>query len=384
MNYQKFMLIIIAFEIFFYLLDYFYLSRRKDIADSHRYSSENIASSLLLSSLFFQVKIAVTFTILYSYKFLLNLNIFSPIRFERNLLYYIFLYLAVDFSFWLTHLLSHKYKWLWFNHLAHHSSSQYNYAVNWRIGFLEGLNFIPVKIFIALIGIPEKDFSYVFIINIIHMGWAHTSFPKIKCLEYIFVTPSNHRVHHYKGKLGGRNNYGGTFIIWDRLFGTYLEEDTSITPEFGVSGVDGNSLRPIGESLPMFFNLKEKTFFTYSKIDTALMFCNFISSSVLLNLAISYNDLPKIDKFYFAFSLVLTWLSAIYLEFQFNTKKIVNLTFKLLSIFNLWCLFDLTKNYHLTPPRNPVYLFFVLTTIIFIILNAEKRWFNSKDKKLLN
>ena len=382
MNYRIFMIIIIAFEIFFYLLDYFYLSRRKNIFECYRYSSEGVASSIFFSALFFQTKIITAFVILLSYKFLLSFHFFPQINFDRNVFYYILLYLAVDFTFWLTHLLSHKYKWLWYNHFAHHSSARFNYATNWRLGLLEGINFIPAKIFFALIGIPEKDFSYVFLINILHMGWAHTSFPKIKWLEYIFITPSNHRVHHYKGKLGGRNNYGGTFIFWDRLFGTYREEDTSTTPEFGVSGVDGDSIRPIRESLPMLFNLKEKTTVSISKMDLFLAVCNTITSVILLSLNFNFLNLPLIGKSYFAFNIALSWLSAIYFEFQFNLRKNINLTFKLLSIFNLWCLFGLNWFDSWTMPKNPAYLFLGLTFIILIALNVEKWWFKPKNSQL--
>jgi sterol desaturase/sphingolipid hydroxylase (fatty acid hydroxylase superfamily) len=376
------MIAIISFEVFFYLLDYFYLSRRKNLPECYKYSSENLVSSLFLNTLFFHTKLINGLFVMLSYRYLNSFQIFPKIVYDRNIIYFIVLYLGVDLSFWIAHFLSHKYKWLWYNHLAHHASAKFNYAVNWRLGFLEVFNFLPAIVIFSLLGFPEKDFFYVFLINVFHMGWAHTSFPKIKWLEYIFVTPSNHRVHHYKGKLGGRCNYGGTFIFWDRLFGTYQEEDTNQQVSFGVSGVDGESIRPIAESLPGFFNLKEMQTTQLSIADLIFSVSNFAASGIILSLKFHFKDFTPLDKFYFAFIVVLTWLSAIYFEFKFNLNKNLNLTFKLLSIFNLWCLIDLIWLNHWSLPKNPGYIFLALTFIFLIIFSLEKAYQKPKNHNL--
>jgi sterol desaturase/sphingolipid hydroxylase (fatty acid hydroxylase superfamily) len=382
MNYKFFMLFVVLFEVFFYLLDYFYLSRRKNIPNCYQYSRENFVSSLFLHILFFHTKMINGLFVMLSYKFLSGFNLLPAFAYERNLLYFIVLFLGVDFSFWFVHLLSHKYKWLWFNHLAHHASSRFNYAVNLRLGFVEVFNFLPVVVIFALLGFPEKDFFYVFLINIIHMGWAHTSFPKIKWLEYIFVTPSNHRVHHYKGKLGGRNNYGGTFIIWDRLFGTYREEDPNVVPEFGVSGVEGDSIRPIAESLPGFFNLKEKSTFQLPMIDLAFAVLNFVLSGIILILKFDFKTFSFSDKLYFAFIIIFTWLSAVYVEFQLDKKKIINFLFRFFSLVNIVFIYQLMEGKEWTLPKNPTYIFVVLTFILFLVFTIESLWQKTKENIL--
>jgi sterol desaturase/sphingolipid hydroxylase (fatty acid hydroxylase superfamily) len=378
MNYNIFMTLVVFFEIGIYMLDYFYLSRRKGIPDCYQYSEENLISSFFLHILFFHTKMINGFIVFLSYKFLSGFKILPNFLYERSMGYFFVLFLLVDLSFWFIHFLSHKYKWLWYNHLAHHASSRFNYAVNLRLGFAEVFNFLPVVVFFAFLGIPEKDFFYVFLINVIHMGWAHTSLPKIKWLEYIFVTPSNHRVHHYKGKLGGRQNYGGTFIIWDRLFGTYLEEDPNSLSEFGVNGIEGDSVRPISESLPGFFNLKEKASFHVSKTDLMIAMINFVLSGIIVILKFNFNIFSILDKFYFAYVIIITWVSAVYVEFHFYKKKIINFLFRILSLINIYIFILLLKANEWRPPKNPTFIFIFLTFILLVIFWFETFWRGKK------
>ena len=109
--------------------------------------------------------------------------------------------------------------------MAHHQSEEYNLTTALRqtsTGFLLSfLFYIPL----FLIGVPAEVYVTVASANLIYQYWVHTEhIPKLGWYEYVFVTPSNHRVHHAQNDVYVDRNYGGVFILWDRLFGTFQEE----------------------------------------------------------------------------------------------------------------------------------------------------------------
>jgi hypothetical protein len=88
-----------------------------------------------------------------------------------------------------------------------------------------------------LVGIPAEVVVTVGSINLIYQFWVHTEhIPKLGWYEWIFVTPSNHRVHHAQNDIYLDRNYGGLFILWDRLFGTFQEELDREPVVFGIRG----------------------------------------------------------------------------------------------------------------------------------------------------
>lgn len=142
-----------------------------------------------------------------------------------------------DFCYYWLHRLGHERTILWAAHVAHHQSEDYNLTTALRqtsTGFLLGwIFYIPMY----LLGIPAEVVVTVGSLNLIYQFWVHTEhIPKLGWYEWIFVTPSNHRVHHAQNDVYIDRNYGGLFIIWDRLFGTFQEELDEEPVVFGIRG----------------------------------------------------------------------------------------------------------------------------------------------------
>jgi len=142
-----------------------------------------------------------------------------------------------DFCYYWLHRLGHERTILWAAHVAHHQSEDYNLTTALRqtsTGFLFGwIFYIPMY----LLGIPAEVVVTVGALNLIYQFWVHTQhIGKLGWYEWIFVTPSNHRVHHAQNDVYLDRNYGGLFIIWDRLFGTYQEELDDEPVVYGIRG----------------------------------------------------------------------------------------------------------------------------------------------------
>lgn len=131
----------------------------------------------------------------------------------------------LDFWRYWSHRITHENRFWWASHVVHHSSEQYNFSVSFRLSWFQQLKvifFIPV----ALVGFHPVIFFVCHQIEVLYQFWIHTEFIRKlpRPIEYIFVTPSHHRVHHARNEKYLDKNYGSTFIIWDRMFGTFQPE----------------------------------------------------------------------------------------------------------------------------------------------------------------
>lgn len=145
--------------------------------------------------------------------------------------------LLYDFCYYWLHRMGHERRLLWAAHVAHHQSEDYNLSTALRqtsTGFLfSWLFYLPL----FALGIPAEVVVTVGSLNLIYQFWVHTEHVgKLGWYESIFVTPSNHRVHHAQNTRYLDRNYGGLLIIWDRLFGTFQEELKDEPPVFGIRG----------------------------------------------------------------------------------------------------------------------------------------------------
>lgn len=146
-------------------------------------------------------------------------------------------FVLYDFCYYWLHRLGHERQILWAAHVVHHQSEDYNLATALRqtsTGFLLGwLFYIPMYI----VGIPAQVIVTVGAINLIYQFWVHTQHvPELGWFEWFFVSPSNHRVHHAQNDRYLDRNYGGVFIVWDRLFGTYQRELPDVPCIYGIRG----------------------------------------------------------------------------------------------------------------------------------------------------
>jgi len=153
-------------------------------------------------------------------------------------------FVAYDLCYYWQHRLGHERQLLWAAHVAHHQSEEYNLSTALRqtsSGFLLGWVFY-VPLF--LLGIPAEVVVTVGALNLIYQFWVHTRHvPELGWFEWVFVTPSNHRVHHAQNSCYMDRNYGGVFIVWDRLFGTYQRELPEEPCVYGIRGAI-NSFNP--------------------------------------------------------------------------------------------------------------------------------------------
>ena len=133
--------------------------------------------------------------------------------------------IIADFIYYWEHRIEHEIRILWTYHSIHHSSPIYNYTTALRVSFIDG--FVTWVFFLPMILIGFNPFI-VFIaiaIGLAYQTWLHTELiGKLGWFEKIFMTPSQHRVHHGSDDIYLDKNYGAIFSIWDRWFGTYQEE----------------------------------------------------------------------------------------------------------------------------------------------------------------
>lgn len=166
-----------------------------------------------------------------------------PWRMELNWWMLIPCYLLFDLCSYWSHRISHENRFFWASHIVHHSAETYNLTVSFRLSWIQNIKiifFIPL----ALIGFHPVVFFVVSQISVLFQFWVHTEYIRKMhpVLEYIFATPSNHRVHHGCNEKYLDKNYAATFIFWDRMFGTYQIEEEK--PDYGITTKIGNRLNP--------------------------------------------------------------------------------------------------------------------------------------------
>ncbi len=143
---------------------------------------------------------------------------------------WVILLFADDFLYYWFHRISHEVRFFWNFHVVHHSSNQYNLSVavrqSWFSGIAHWIFYLPL----AFLGFPLWSFVVMHGFNLIYQFWIHTKtikkLPRI--IEYTFNTPSHHRVHHGVNDAYLDKNYAGIFIIFDRIFGSFVEETEEV------------------------------------------------------------------------------------------------------------------------------------------------------------
>lgn len=158
--------------------------------------------------------------------------------------------LLYDFCYYWLHRMGHQINVLWAAHVVHHQSEEYNLTTALRqtsSGALLGwIFYVPM----ALIGFPVEVFVGVALIDLLYQFWVHTQqIDKLGWFDRVFVSPSNHRAHHGVNDIYLDRNYGGILILWDRLFGTFVEERDDEPPVYGTRG-------PLRSWNPLWANLE--------------------------------------------------------------------------------------------------------------------------------
>lgn len=236
MGFTNIIVLAIPVMLFFVLLEFLagiYTHRKvydgRDLLASACIGLGNIAINILVKSFIF-------FTALYIYNLV-------PWKGDITVWAFVLCLLWADFWRYWAHRIAHENRFWWATHVVHHSSEQYNLSVSFRLAWTEHLKlifFVPVM----LAGFHPVVIFIVHQIEILYQFWLHTEFIKKlpPPIEYFFVTPSHHRVHHGRNEKYLDKNYGSTFIFWDRMFGTFEPETEKV--DYGII-TPVNSFNPV-------------------------------------------------------------------------------------------------------------------------------------------
>jgi sterol desaturase/sphingolipid hydroxylase (fatty acid hydroxylase superfamily) len=222
--------IVIAIPFFALLIAFeAYLAVRKEEVYDRKDAWTNIALG------FGSVAFSVVFSIIQTFFYIGVYENLAPHHMPMNVWWsWAILLIVDDFAYYWFHRFSHEIRFFWNFHVVHHSSNQYNLSVavrqSWFSGVAHWIFYLPA----AFLGFPLWAFLTMHALNLIYQFWIHTKLVgRIGFLENILNTPSHHRVHHGVNDEYLDRNYGGIFIFWDKLFGTFTAETE--TPRYGIT-----------------------------------------------------------------------------------------------------------------------------------------------------
>jgi sterol desaturase/sphingolipid hydroxylase (fatty acid hydroxylase superfamily) len=187
------------------------------------------------------INLAFKVGLIYGTVFIYNL---VPWRMGMNWWTFIPCLLLYDFCSYWAHRVSHFNRFFWATHVVHHTAEHYNLTVSFRLSWMQHfklLFFLPL----AIAGFHPVIFFIVHQVGVLFQFWQHTEFIKKlpRIIEWLIVTPSNHRVHHGSDEKYLDKNFGVIFIIWDRMLGTYQKEEER--PTYGITTKIEPRLDPI-------------------------------------------------------------------------------------------------------------------------------------------
>lgn len=156
------------------------------------------------------------------------------------------LFVLLEFTYYWYHRLSHEVRWFWATHAVHHSIEEMNILGSYRLGWTSKLSMAYLThLPLMWIGFSPAAVATMLALNLFYQSWLHTNLiGRLGVLEGILNTPSAHRVHHAKNADYLDRNHGGVTMIFDRLFGTYVEERDEEPVQYGL-------VKPIGSTNPV-------------------------------------------------------------------------------------------------------------------------------------
>ena len=175
----------------------------------------------------------------------------SIVELNESILLYFTAFICLDFASYWNHRLNHSINFFWNQHVIHHSSQEFNLACALRQSISNLLGYGAIFLIpAALFGVPHKVIALLAPLHLFGQFWYHTKhIGKLGFLEYIFVTPSQHRVHHAINPEYVDKNLSAIFCIWDRLFGTFQEELENVPCVYGT-------LKPVNTWNPFIINFQ--------------------------------------------------------------------------------------------------------------------------------
>lgn len=156
---------------------------------------------------------------------------------ESSVWVYVIAFIALDFTGYCVHRMSHEFNFFWNKHAIHHSSEEFDLACALRQSISSFVSLFTIFLLpAALLGVPKEVIGLIAPLHLFAQFWYHTVYiGKMGILEHIIVTPSHHRVHHAINPEYLDKNHSQIFIIWDKLFGTFQEELPNVPPVYGIT-----------------------------------------------------------------------------------------------------------------------------------------------------
>lgn len=220
-----FFILSIVVEVFYYR----FLQKHQD-----HYLTKDTVSSLsmgignVITGLFSKIVVFSSIVLVYNYRIF---------ELDRGVWWYwVLIFFADDFSYYWFHRGSHKIRYFWASHVIHHSSQFYNLGTALRQTWTGNLSGAFIfYLWMPLIGFHPVDIFLMQTVSLIYQFWIHTEAIDLmpKPIEWIFNTPSHHRVHHGSDLKYLDKNHAGVLIIWDRMFGTFQKEEER--PHYGLT-----------------------------------------------------------------------------------------------------------------------------------------------------
>jgi|GEM_PF-987415 len=248
------------------LLEFLVLKAKRQ--NHHRYNdtlnSLSMGLLLLTSDALLKVTTFSVFIFVYQNYALLEFQV------SQALTWLVFFFL-VDFCYYWFHRCAHEFNFLWGAHVGHHQSEEYNLTTALRQSAFQYAFSWVFYLPLAFLGCPPEVFLAQFAILKVYQFWLHTqAIGKMPLVEGILSTPSSHRVHHAKNPIYIDRNYGGTLVIWDRVFGSWQPEKDDEPCHYGTTK-PLDTLNPIKANLQHWSMLFKDMLKTQSLKDKVLL-----------------------------------------------------------------------------------------------------------------
>jgi len=249
-----FFVLLLSIEAWFSYKENKDLYEKKDTWSSLALGIGNVLTGFVTKALIFGV-----FMLIYKYR-LFTLD-------SSQWWFWVLLFFADDFSYYLFHRTAHHVNWFWASHVVHHSSQRYNLAAALRQTWTgNATGSFLFWAWMPFVGFHPLLVLFMQQVSLIYQFWIHTeTIRKMPgWIEFIFNTPSHHRVHHGSDLKYLDKNHAGILIIWDRFFGTFKKEEER--PNYGLTR-NVNTFNPVSVAFSEWKHLYKKITTTHSTKD---------------------------------------------------------------------------------------------------------------------
>ncbi len=223
--------VILAIPVFFILIGmevaYGYFKNRKLYRLNDAIANISCGIVEQLTGVFAKVFTVAAYAVVYE-----NFRVFNL---ENHWYWILLCFIGVDFFYYWAHRMSHEVNLFWLGHVVHHQSEDYNLSVALRQSTFQKMFTFYFYFPLAFLGFKTEWFLLMGAFNLLYQFWIHTEVIKNmpRWFEYLFNTPSHHRVHHGRNPKYIDRNHAATLMIWDRIFGTFQKEEEK--PTYGIT-----------------------------------------------------------------------------------------------------------------------------------------------------